>query len=289
MRTITVADLHGADHQFFKDNGGWASPPLVILANLCKLECPVEARTITGRDGQPKDLPALPARLTSQEIHLLTQMVIYRYAFAEPVTGKDLINAVPDLRFLAEKINRSIRQVQRLLERLKLRGLVNVKERPGRPSVIDLSPTIAAVKLLLNWQEEPPADPPETLAELTSEPEQSWEAFVESYQEPEEEQHDMGAFSDWGFVKDELAKSASGVSRAAFTTWFAATEGLRWEDNILVVGVDSLAQLDALEGRFQATINLHVLDLFGSAVGVRFERKKKAKQRVQPPEPVVTR
>lgn len=284
MRT-TFADIHGADHQFFMVNGGVGATPLVVVANLCKLECPVAARTITGRNGLPKELPALPARLTSQEIHLLTQCIIYRYAFAEPITGKVLINAVPGLKFLAEKINRSERQVQRLLERLKLRGLVNVRERPGRPSVIDIAPTIIAVKKFLNWQEEPTADPPETLADVApaSEPDLSWLEPEESGEEALVP--DSKYFWDWNTIKDQLASDPN-ISRAAFTNHLATTEGVDCIDNMLIVECDS-GILHRIEGSYKDTATLLVLDLL-QYDGVLF-RERNSARRVKPREPVLTR
>lgn len=275
MAKITVADIHGRDHAFFHTDGGWADLPLVLTNNLCKLDCPVPARKAIVQ-GKEMEYPPIPGALDNQEILMLTIILTHRYSYAM---------AEPSLRFLAEKMNLKLRQTRYWLAKLKARGLVNVTERPGRASAIDVSPCVVAVKKLVGWQDaEQPAAEPETPEDVAPEPEpteeelwwlQAADSEEDAAEEEAEAEEDVGAYLDWQRLVEHIDRH--GRLSQAQRRHLEDTKGLKWEGLTLVVQARDKSQIRFLEN-LDATIRLSVLDVFGLDCDVQFEPVKKPKR-----------
>ena len=183
-----------------------------------------------------------------------------------------LAMAKMDLGELAAAVGRSVRQMQRIIKKLREKELVKVTPRPGRPSIIDVSPLVVAVKKLLNWQDTAQPATEETAADVAPEDEELfWLQAADSTEEAEAEQE---AEEVWSDIKDALRPL---VPRWAFNAHLADTEGLRWEDDILVVACKSQGQLHQMQ-RFKLQADLLIQERYMNALGVRFEVVKQVKR-----------
>lgn len=196
-----------------------------------------------------------------------------------------LAMAKMDLGELAQEIGRSIRQVQRIVKKLRDKELIKVTARPGRPSIIDVSPLVVAVKQLVGWQEvEQPAAEPETLADVAPEPEpteeeiwwlQAADSEEDAAAEAEAAEEDVGALLDWQRLVEHIDRR--GHLSAGQRRHLDNTKGLRWEGLTLIVQAQDKGQIRFLEN-LDATISLSVLDVFGLDYTVQFEPVKKPKR-----------
>ena len=188
--------------------------------------------------------------------------------------------------------------MRRWIAKLRAKELIKVIYRPGRPSIIDVSPLVAAAKRLVGWQEQeqPPIDLPTAPVEMvqviqpedddlfwlqaaSAEPEDALAEADWKIEEVEEEEEDIEARMDWQRLIEH-------VDRRGHLSWgqrrhLDDTQGLYWQGQTLMVRVRDQGQIHMLE-MIRSTISLAVLDVFGPDYEVQFQPPKKKPKKLGP-------
>lgn len=136
MAALDLRTRYGADYDFFMGHGGFSPVPPVLINSLSLLGLEV------------------------QEIAMLQFMIHDFYMLNQEIRP---------LSALAVAMNLSVRQARHWRSLLREKGLISVFNQPGRPSLVDLSPLVAAVKRKLGYETLQEAAAPAAVEEVVAE------------------------------------------------------------------------------------------------------------------------
>ena len=143
--------VYGAHYDLFINNGGYPTPPFVLL-NFLKFLSITERYKDAAGAWQERARP-----ICSQEILMLRIMLEARYSLAM---------TIPPASHIAAEMQLSDRQARHWRANLVRSKLLEITPQPGKPSLISLAPLIALVRQKLGYQ--PPDAPQEQEIVMTT-------------------------------------------------------------------------------------------------------------------------